>query len=492
MAAMDFGEQEVSTPAEKPLQITNGSKAVSDLKFTIIQGTDRCTKDNYGNDLPLDFRIVPSDTPCSSSLKASANCTVKIQFSPCQAGELSGAALEITGNVDHQSFSVQVGLRGIGQVLNLAHIENTSGQSSSPITRAVVGIDASGASSAATQQKLFVEFDLNAPVGKASHKDPLERRFWLFVNPRITSVPQPASSISGLDVQGDFLSTALQQQKTTDIVQGLDVLSGVEYFLTKPREGVPFWSEYKNTHAKLAAALVAGLGFTTPFTSPSNSAQEIDLTSTPSQNVKANFPDLFDKSGNSLIPSGKTILALVAKDRSRFFRKYYAGLRLKTYFFSSRANGECDDEKPKKDKKQGRCEALASRFPGIIDITAGQDESLTGGKLSHWVFRLDAVYPLPFSPAFHIFGSVLSAFEKNSSTLPLLAAGTTKPLTDSSVFIHAVGPPDRDIYRIGVGVDLVQLLRKKKTPGSQNQAAPATGTTPAATATKNSTTPPPK
>lgn len=483
--SLDFGAEEVSTPTEKTLQLSNGTgttSTITDFRISINNGkAKRCGTDAYGNSRSLDFNLVTSDTPCLSSLDASANCTLKVQFSPCLAGDVSpDAAIEISGKTGNPSacFQTSIALLGSGQVLNLAHIENTAGQTSTPITRAVAGIDISGASSAATQQKLFVEFDLNAPLGWGT-KDPLEKRVWLFVNPRITSVPQSSSAISGLDVQGDFLSTALQQQKTTDLVSGLDLLAGTELFLLKPRSGVPFWSEYKNAHAKLAIALVGAVGFTTPFTTPTSGAEEIDLKTTPAANIAANFPDL-PASLLANMPK-KTILALVQKDRSRFYRKYYGGFRLKTYFFSSEAKGDCD-------KLGDDCEALLNQFPGIIDITAGQDESVTGGRLANWVFRLDAVYPLPFVPALHVFGSVLSSFEKNRYSLPLFAPTTTAPLTDPTVLIHAIGPPDRDSYRIGIGVDLVQLLKKKvsvspkqSTPTPAAAPAPATTSTPAGT-----------
>jgi hypothetical protein len=161
-------------------------------------------------------------------------------------------------------------------------------------------------------------------------------------------------------------------------------------------------------------------------------------------------------------------IAFVDRERSRFFRKYYAGIRLKTYHFSDLVKGDLCD----KDDDPEHCEGLYNLFPGVIDLTVGQDEQVTGGHLSGWLFRLDAVYPLPFAPAFSIFGSVNSAFQKNHSTNPVILPATSQtPLSDPSVFIVNVDPRSRDVYRIGLGVDILQII-KKATAGSKTQETP--------------------
>jgi hypothetical protein len=152
------------------------------------------------------------------------------------------------------------------------------------------------------------------------------------------------------------------------------------------------------------------------------------------------------------------MIAFVDEDRTRFFRRYYTGFRFKTYFFSDRVKGECDDP-----RRGESCEGLINLFPGIVDITTGKDEAVTGGKLRNWVFRLDAVYPLPFIPSLHIFGGANVVFARNTTTPALVLEPPAKflPLSDPNVFVQQVTPQNRDTYRIGLGVDLLEIIKSK-------------------------------
>jgi hypothetical protein len=468
---IDFGDTEVRTPKDpQAIRITAATDfTVTGLSYRIPQPDpgERCYDKLYGNRLAPAFREAASDTPCASNLP-SQNCTIKVQFSPCKSGYAHGQVI-VSGYVVNRKtnqstiFQNTVDLEGRGYVDNVAHV--LGGQTNTPNTRALVGFDVSGATSADTTEKLFVEFNLNAPFIKAGHNDPLAAPVWLFANPRVSSAPQAASALSGFDVQGAFLNTALQKETTTQIVQALDLLSGVEVHLPRlgnPRNGIPFWSEFKNTHARLATSFTVTLGAITPFSSADKTPQEIDLKATPPQNIQDNFPGL-------VIPTSpaKDTLALVPKQRSRFFRRYYAGFRFKNYYFTDKEEGECDKPKPKE------CSALYDQFPGIVDIGVGQDESVTGGHLSRWVFRLDGAFAIPYAHGFYAYTTLLTALKKNQSRLPLIAASTTKAITDPSVFITSVDPPNRDSYRVGLGYDLVQLLKLKSTTAQKSQPAPS-------------------
>src|SRR5690348_8632269 len=200
--------------------------------------------------------------------------------------------------------------------------------------------------------------------------------------------------------------------------------------MIKPRDGIPWWGEYVNTQARLGLSVIAGVGVATPFSIP-----DTDVTSQVNQSIcdafKAQTPDLVPGTQTAVssakglvcsIPSGSNtpqvvvanpafdpnnpnaapatvnnqFISFFTPERTRFFRRYYGGLRLKTYFFSPDVKGECDP------KRKDRCDAPYDIFPGIIDITAGQDEAVTKGKLTKVLFRIEGVYPLPFVPGFHI------------------------------------------------------------------------------------------
>jgi hypothetical protein len=194
-----------------------------------------------------------------------------------------------------------------------------------------------------------------------------------------------------------------------------------------------------------------GFGFTTPF-SAAKSAAEFDLKNL-SADQKSKMLGITDNT--------KTVAAYVL-ERSRFMRKYYAGLRLKAYHFTDRAKATCNPDNP------NSCEALLNLYPGTIDVGFGQDESVTGGKLQHWVFRLDTVYPLPFAQYLTLFGSIFSALQKNDASLPatlsLPPSANAVALGDPSVALFSAKPASRDYYRLGIAVDLTQVFKLAAKP----------------------------
>jgi len=319
-------------------------------------------------------------------------------------------------------------------------------------------------------------------IWKDQHADPLNSRVWGFFNPRITSIPQPASALSSLNVQG--FSDIFSAQKTS-LVQGVDVQGGFEIMLVKPRDGRAFYGSFKNTKGRLGLAWVLGGGFASPFAAPGTNPTVFTLaTNSPLRHQ-------FQASGTQFcgappatspcdIPASFTNITFVNEERSRFFRKYYSGLRLKTYHFSkSYLSNDCDPG------FKGECEGVYNAYPGIMDLTVGQDEQVTGGHLSNWLLRLDVAYPLPFLPGTFIFGGVNSAFTKNKNTDPVFLPGTsTTPISDPSVFQVKVPLRDRDNYHLGLGVDLLQVITQAKQGSNKNPAG--TGTTPAANSTADS------
>src|SRR5207244_10876825 len=75
-----------------------------------------------------------------------------------------------------------------------------------PFTRGVVGVDMSAPTSRTIKQAYFVDFNLLAPL-KFGHgnQDPLDNRLSLWLNPRITSLPQGTdfSAVSTINEPGE-------------------------------------------------------------------------------------------------------------------------------------------------------------------------------------------------------------------------------------------------------------------------------------------------
>jgi len=110
----------------------------------------------------------------------------------------------------------------------------------------------------------------------------------------------------------------------------------------------------------------------------------------------------------SLIASyGATAPVNLDAGRDRFFREYYGGVRV----------------------------ASQLKTPLTLDVAVGQNEAVTGGRLEGAVLRFDSFYalPVPGAPFVYLEGTMLM---KTSTK----GAGS-------------------DLYRLGVGIDFVQLLK---------------------------------
>lgn len=366
-----------------------------------------------------------------------------------------------------------------------------------PLTRAVVGVDLSAPTSRTVKQAYFIDFDLLAPLPiLKQNNDPLENRLWVWLNPRITSLPQAAnfSALSTINETGSFFDQLQNQGKLGDIAQGLDVNGGIEVALKKPRSGIPWWAEYTNTEAKLGVSLIGGLGLSTPFSTDNTDVvsqvnQSIcDAFKTTTRGAKVSdqnglvctFPSATATSPVVIAPDGtqKTFIDFVTPDRSRFFRRFYAGFRLKTFFFSKNIRAECDPPLPAGES----CDAPYDIFPGVLDFSVGKDEAVTGGHMTTWLFRTEAVYPLPFYQGIHVFGSVYTAMSRHQ-TMPL---ASDQPFNNYTIQAPSPGsnndlntnrfdlrPLSRDYFRIGIGVDLIQVFKKAAKGGQPTDNAPA-------------------
>ena len=385
-----------------------------------------------------------------------------------------------------------------------------------PFTRAVVGVDLSAPSSRTLKQSYFIDFDLLAPfkLPRIRHNlDPLENRVFFWLNPRITSLPQATnfSTISSINETGSFFDT---NQTIDKIARGFDINGGIDIALVKPRDGIPWWAEYSNTQAKLAPSLIIGGGMSTPFSTDSTqvtsavtqgicdafaapAGQQFSI-GTPnstqgSQGLLCTFNDPNastnpQKSPLIQVPNStsnpdpnkgvRSFIQFYEQDRSRFFRRYYAGLRLKTYFFSPDVHSYCQPFE-NRNLDEGDCAAPYDMFPGIIDLTFGQDESVTGGRTVGIVARLDAVYPLPWFKGMHVFGSMYTRIHGSSkASQPFSGYTIVNPsngaANDLNTFRFGLQPLDRDYFRIGVGVDLIQVFKKTGQPDKNAPQAPAT------------------
>lgn len=173
------------------------------------------------------------------------------------------------------------------------------------------------------------------------------------------------------------------------------------------------------------------------------------------------------------LQGGYTDVAFSNQDRSNFLLKYGGGFRT-TYPFICAG---------------GTTAKPCSNSYGVLDLTFGQDESVTGGSLRSVVFKLDGVLPIPTGNAswLYVFGSAYLRLNRNQNLSPLIlqsATGVTIP--SPTVIVLPLRQPNRDYFRLGVGINLSQIFCQISAGGCPNK---STTTSSSGTTTSTPTTP---
>jgi hypothetical protein len=222
-------------------------------------------------------------------------------------------------------------------------------------------------------------------------------------------------------------------------------MAGVDFRLFKSDALLPSFDG--ETKQKFSFSLIAGGGAITPLT-PRDTIQVFKVS-----------PDAMARYGDRL--KDKDFVAFVSSDRDRFFRQYYGGVGMRTFYYDK--NG-----KP------------LQRFPATLDITYGVNESVTRGRLRGGVIRLEGFYPLPWDKGkfIYLFGTALLKPSRSKISDPLILepapAGT--PVPGPSTAIITIPQADRDYYRIGVGIDMIGVIKtiadRNKTQANGNTPAP--------------------
>ncbi len=334
----------------------------------------------------------------------------------------------------------------------------------------LVGINATGTSSSGASQQYFTEFDVIAPwnCGEGRIAYPLQHKCWLWLNPRVASVPS-ANSAALTALGSPSALSGLGGQTVAQISQSIEFQGGLEFYVKSPWEGAQFGRNH--SWDRTAISVIAGGGVVTPFSAASG-ASEFSLNTNVAQqfNQTPALASLYPQLAQALCsygftgancprippPSSPSTVAFVSPARSRFYRDFYAGIRLRTFYLK----GTCPD--PSLGLPEPACK-LDNTFPGYFDIRLGEDETVTAGRLMPLVMTLAASYPLPgTSGSVRVFGSVYLRLRANQSSNPLvlLPPASYATLDQPSVVVQPVAASDQDYYRLGLGVDLIPLIAK--------------------------------
>lgn len=298
--------------------------------------------------------------------------------------------------------------------------------------RFIIGFEQSGGASADSKGQPFMDLFINTPLTNATDKP---AGFSIWGDVRLTQTPAQVSAFSNL--ASDAIGT-LTGEETNEFVSGFDFVVGPEIRI----------KTFKNTDV----SLIAGFGAVSPL----NPRKSVQIFEVPKEGSSQRDPFL------ELFPGAKDkeFIGFISPDRDRFLRQYFGGIRFKTYTYD-----KTDDKGVRDDNNT---EEIQNVFPAMFDITFGQSEAVTGGKLVKFVLGIDGFYPLPFPDKYrflYLFGTAkFKVGGPKSITKPFIlnTAASSVNVTDSTVFIADPISSNRDFYRIGFGVDLLELFRKKK------------------------------
>jgi hypothetical protein len=298
------------------------------------------------------------------------------------------------------------------------------------------------------------------------YRGPVTKGFSGWGRIRLTSAPQAATN--GV-VSVISNPTGLTTYDYSNVGQVFDYVFGPEKQIGKN------WS------------IVAGVGATTPLSSQNAPVTfvapapgTVECTELVSRFSAANGynPALTLNTApnpTTCLAGGYTNIAFANQDRSNFFLKYGAGLRT-TYPWTF---GTCDGT-------SGSC----STAYAALDASLGQDASVSGGYLRGVVFKLDGVLPIPTGSSswLYLFGSSYIRLQSNQNLPPLIlqTPATTVTVPSPTVIVLPLRQPNRDYYRIGVGLNINQLWCKVFGSGCSGNAQGA-ASTPATTPPKPTT-----
>jgi hypothetical protein len=480
-------ESKPGTPfvVENVPSITSYVKVAKDSHINNIQ-YEVTNGDNVHRSAPIKVGDTASaDKELQVELKIiKGNNTIRVFNADKESDLANQATVEVTCNGDNCASD-----------FNVATIP-----SNSRFTRAVVGIEQAGASSAESKSNPFLDFFFTTPLkfntkkeekpvlnsdgSQAIRRDgtPITKwetvgepapRFGAWGQVRFSTTPEQTSSFAVFP--SSLVNQVSDPTKVVDLVQSFDFLAGLEYRAFDATGWI--WTLIPGLKQKTSVYFTFGGGAISPLSVKRASAQlfTIPVDAVPAMGGNPAVPadprraEFIRRFGD---PKTLKYVGFVPLERDRFFRQYYAGIRLKTHY--------CGDSD---------CHTYKNRFPSIVDFGIGQNEAVTGGRLKSdvrdaannligrrraWVARVDAFFPLPFREAnfLYLYGTALMKIGggggvRIQTPLFLDTPTSTIQITDPNVYI----PPadlqptrtDRDYYKIGIGVNLTDLFNRNKT-----------------------------
>lgn len=407
--------------------------------------------------------VTPAQPSAANGQKATANpAVVTIKCKPgenantgCDSNLRAQVLSDKDGSFSYQfhaplyagdQVTVSSGSAQQGQTVSVQIPPNLFGEE----MRAIVGYQQAGASSSDFQQNWFLDFYISRPLAflrRTEGTQPPWFRWW--GNVRVASFPQQGNQSLSDIVTG--LPTQIGALKLNQMAEGAEFLSGIEL---EPWRSFPFRGFSENSRQIFSLGIIAGFGATGYFSSPSNNVQVFQVPASGSPQYTT-FHNLYPNVATANV-------GFISPNLERFPKQYLAGLRLTTHYVDPSG-------------------MPLTTSPAMLAFTVGQNQVITGGRLSGIVGRVEAFYPLPFGNRKHgpastfssvyLFGDAQMRLGGSQSVPPLVLDPVSTPASDPSVTLVSL-PNTRDEYRIGFGVDLVNLI-SSLTGGSAKKATAA-------------------
>jgi hypothetical protein len=402
------------------LSLTTDSNNVATYSGTVDDKTD-------GDQI----RICVNDLPVAQKVKISS-------------GKFNGGT---------DSFPVSAGDQITAQVIHGAGASQTFGPTSTPLVAKtgqvvfsaakpagkepvsiiVAGVEYAGYSSQAQTTDGFFELFYKGPEYKGLSG-------WTRI--RLTSAAQPATNGVVSIISNP---TGLTSYNYSNVGQVLDFVAGPSWKLPK----TDYW------------AAIASVGAITPLSStsapvtyvapPPGTLECTALVNRFSSKYGYSPALMLNTAPNptTCLAGGYTDIAFSNQDRTNLYLKYGGGFRTWYPF------GGC---------KPGSTASNCSTAYAAADFTVGQDSSVTGGQLRRFVFKIDGLLPIKMGDSswLYLFGSAYMRLEHNENFPPLLLNTPNPPITvpSANVFVLPLVQPNRDYYRLGVGLNINQLWCK--------------------------------
>lgn len=401
---------------------------------------------------------------------------------PVKAGSFSGSGLTVSADSNFVA-EYSSSAKGGPPYTNSSAPEKVSlvvGNSASPKTFdpvaplgvAAVGLDVAGASSTSPAAVFLATGIMDVPViGTSQHNQNgstdygYTNTWWLSGYLRIAGMAQPGNltqSVGDLASTGTYLASAVNA--TPDkIVQSIeaDATAAYQFGSWRPQVGsfdvgtfVPTGDRSK-PDTLFTLSVIVSIGAITPLSASQANPPVYYLTQQIMNTYNISPPGCAYTSG----ATPPCYVAFVPSDRTHFYRDYEGGLRMKLY------GGDYTGSQAQ------------YRFPGMADVTIGQNEYVTGGRLHGAVLHIGGSMPVPAADGIYIFGAMDLGmnFKYNQENPQLLltpvpsSAGVT--YLSPTVNTIPVSQPNRDRYRIGFGVNIFDIISAMKAKSAAAKAA---------------------